>query len=102
VQIAQAAFGQWRLVVRRTQLVGLQAELFPDRRHHTFLVSRAVRLLVADGTPGGSISIPIPLTHPLNCGSGLAPKLVYVVVNDAAGATRRQHRRDAPPEGIPS
>lgn len=30
-----------RLVVRRTRLVGAQAELFPDWRHHAFITDRA-------------------------------------------------------------
>ncbi len=47
-QIAQTEFGQWRLVVRRTRLVGPQAELFPNWRHHAFLTNRTVPLLVAD------------------------------------------------------
>jgi hypothetical protein len=32
-QIAEVSFKGWRLVVRRTRLVGAQAQLFPDWRH---------------------------------------------------------------------
>jgi hypothetical protein len=39
-QIAQTMLGSQRLVVRRTQLVGEQAELFPDRRHFAFITNR--------------------------------------------------------------
>jgi Transposase DDE domain group 1 len=47
-QIAETEFGDWRLVVRRTRLVGAQAELFPDWRYHTFATNRTVPLLIAD------------------------------------------------------
>jgi len=39
--------GDWRLIVRRTRLVGAQAELWPDWRHHTFATNRTVPLLTA-------------------------------------------------------
>jgi Transposase DDE domain group 1 len=39
-QIAQTMLGHQRLIVRRTRLVGAQAELWPDRRHHAFLTNR--------------------------------------------------------------
>src|ERR1700683_838776 len=39
-QIAQTMLGHQRLVVRRTRLVGPQAELWPDWRHHAFLTNR--------------------------------------------------------------
>jgi len=39
-QIAQTMIGQQRLVVRRTRLVGPQAELWPDWRHFAFLTNR--------------------------------------------------------------
>jgi Transposase DDE domain group 1 len=42
------AFGSWRLVVRRTRLIGAQAELFPDWRHHCFATNRTVPALTAD------------------------------------------------------
>ena len=47
-QIAEVPFGPWRLIVRRTRLVGAQAELFPDWRHHCFVTNRVVPALVAD------------------------------------------------------
>jgi len=47
-QVAEVAFGDWRLIVRRTRLVGAQAELFPDWRHHCFVTNRTVPMLVAD------------------------------------------------------
>jgi hypothetical protein len=39
-QIAQTMIGQQRLVVRRTRLVGAQAELWPDWRYFAFLTNR--------------------------------------------------------------
>jgi Transposase DDE domain group 1 len=39
-QIAQTMLGRQRLIVRRTRLVGTQAELWPDWRHHAFLTNR--------------------------------------------------------------
>jgi hypothetical protein len=39
-QIAQTMLGQQRLIVRRTRLVGEQAELWPDWRHFAFLTNR--------------------------------------------------------------
>ena len=47
-QIAETPLGDWRLIVRRTRLVGAQAELFPDWRHHAFATNRTVPTLVAD------------------------------------------------------
>jgi hypothetical protein len=39
-QIAETIYGARRLVVRRTRLVGKQAELWPDWRHFCFLTNR--------------------------------------------------------------
>jgi len=39
-QIAQTMVGQQRLVIRRTRLVGAQAELWPDWRYFPFLTNR--------------------------------------------------------------
>jgi hypothetical protein len=47
-QTAETQLGMWRLIVRRTRLVGQQADLFPDWRHHCFATNRTVPLLVAD------------------------------------------------------
>ena len=47
-QIAETRFGDWRLIVRRTRLIGAQAELWPDWRHHCFLTNRTVPVLIAD------------------------------------------------------
>ena len=47
-QIAETQLGNFRLIVRRTRLVGAQAQLWPDWRHHCFATNRTVPLLTAD------------------------------------------------------
>jgi Transposase DDE domain group 1 len=47
-QIAQTMLGPQRLIVRRTRLVGAQAELWPDWRHHAFLTNRTDPLEVVE------------------------------------------------------
>jgi len=47
-QIAETTLGSWRLIVRRTRLLGAQAELFPDWRHHACATNRTAPTLVAD------------------------------------------------------
>jgi hypothetical protein len=47
-QIAEAMLGDRRLIVRRTRLVGAQAELFPDWRHHPFLTNRTDEIAVVE------------------------------------------------------
>ena len=47
-QIAETTLGAFRLIVRRTRLVGVPAELFPDWRHHCFATNRTLPILVAD------------------------------------------------------
>jgi hypothetical protein len=39
-QIAETVYGARRLIVRRTRLLGAQAELWPDWRHFAFLTNR--------------------------------------------------------------
>jgi hypothetical protein len=47
-QIAKTRLKGWRLIVRRTRLLGAQADLFPNWRHHCFVTNRTVPTLVAD------------------------------------------------------
>jgi hypothetical protein len=47
-QVAETQLKGFRLIVRRTRLIGKQAELFPDWRHHAFATNRSVPALVAD------------------------------------------------------
>ncbi len=43
-QIAETKLADWRLIVRRTRLLGAQAELFPDWRHHAFATNQTAAL----------------------------------------------------------
>ena len=45
-QIAETVLKGFRLIVRRTRLVGAQAELWPDWRHHAFATNRNTPTLV--------------------------------------------------------
>ena len=47
-QVAETQLGGFRLIVRRTRLIGAQAELFPDWRYHCFATNRTIPTLVAD------------------------------------------------------
>jgi hypothetical protein len=47
-QIAETTAGGQRLVVRRTRLVGAQAELWPDWRHFAFITNRTESLEVVE------------------------------------------------------
>jgi hypothetical protein len=47
-QIAESVLGGQRLIVRRTRLVGAQAELFPDWRHFPFLTNRTEPIAVVE------------------------------------------------------
>jgi len=48
-QIAETVHGGRRLVVRRTRLLGAQAELWPDWRHFCFITNRAEELGLVEG-----------------------------------------------------
>jgi hypothetical protein len=47
-QIAETVHGQRRLIVRRTRLLGAQAELFPDWRHFAFLTNRTEEITTVE------------------------------------------------------
>src|SRR4051812_21845118 len=47
-QIAETAYGQRRLIVRRTRLLGAQAELFPDWRHFAFVTNRTEEITIVE------------------------------------------------------
>jgi len=47
-QIAETTHGGRRLIVRRTRLVGPQAELFPDWRHFAFITNRSEDIAVVE------------------------------------------------------
>jgi hypothetical protein len=46
--VAETYLKGWRLIVRRTRLVGKQADLFPDWRYHAFATNRTVPTITAD------------------------------------------------------
>src|SRR4051794_4272297 len=47
-QIAETTVGERRLVVRRTRLIGAQAELWPDWRHFAFITNRTEPLEIVE------------------------------------------------------
>jgi len=47
-QIAETTYGGRRLIVRRTRLIGPQAELWPDWRHFAFITNRTDDLAVVE------------------------------------------------------
>ncbi len=47
-QIAETVYGDRRLIVRRTRLVGAQAELFPDWRHFAMITNRTDELALVE------------------------------------------------------
>jgi len=47
-QIAETTYGARRLIVRRTRLLGVQAELWPDWRHFCFLTNRTDDIAVVE------------------------------------------------------
>ena len=47
-QIAEATYGGRRLIVRRTRLVGPQAELWPDWRHFAFITNRTEDIAIVE------------------------------------------------------
>ena len=47
-QIAETIYGERRLIVRRTRLLGAQAELFPDWRHFAFITNRTDDIAIVE------------------------------------------------------
>jgi hypothetical protein len=47
-QIAETTYADRRLIVRRTRLLGAQAELFPDWRHFAFITNRTDDLAIVE------------------------------------------------------
>jgi hypothetical protein len=47
-QIAETTYGERRLIVRRTRLVGAQAELFADWRYFAFITNRSHEIAVVE------------------------------------------------------
>ncbi len=47
-QIAETTYGERRMIVRRTRLIGDQAELWPDWRHFPFLTNRTENVMIVE------------------------------------------------------
>lgn len=47
-QIAETSYGGRRLIVRRTRLLGAQAELWPDWRHFAFITNRGEEIAIVE------------------------------------------------------
>ena len=47
-EVAETTYRDMRLVVRRTRLVGAQAQLFPDWRHHAFVTDQTGNQVTLD------------------------------------------------------
>jgi hypothetical protein len=47
-QIAETVYGARRLIVRRTRLIGPQAELWPDWRHFAFITNRTEEIALVE------------------------------------------------------
>jgi hypothetical protein len=47
-QIAETLYGGRRLIIRRTRLLGAQAQLWPDWRHFAFITNRAEEIAVVE------------------------------------------------------
>jgi hypothetical protein len=69
-EIAEGALGERRLVVRRTRLLGAQAELFPDWRYHAFITNRGEPLLLVEADHRRHAQIELAIRD-LKEGSGL-------------------------------
>jgi hypothetical protein len=69
-QIAESTLSGRRLVVRRTRLVGAQAELFPDWRHHAFITDRSESLELVESEHRRHAQIELAIRD-LKEGSGL-------------------------------
>ena len=69
-QIAEGSLAGRRLVIRRTRLVGAQAELFPDWRHHAFISDRPEPLTEVEADHRRHAQIELAIRD-LKQGSGL-------------------------------
>jgi Transposase DDE domain group 1 len=48
-QIAETTYGGRRLIVRRTRLLGAEAQLWPDWRHFAFITNRTEDIVIVEG-----------------------------------------------------
>jgi len=69
-QVAETTYKGNRLIVRRTRLIGAQAELWPDWRHHAFVTDRAGGAVELDADHRGHAVIELAIRD-LKEGAGL-------------------------------
>jgi hypothetical protein len=69
-QVAEAALGRDRLIVRRTRITGAQEALFPDWRHHAFVTDRAGGPVALDADHRAHAVVELAIRD-LKAGSGL-------------------------------
>jgi hypothetical protein len=69
-EIAESTLSDRRLIVRRTRLVGAQAELFPDWRYHAFITDRGEPLALVEAEHRRHAQIELAIRD-LKEGSGL-------------------------------
>jgi hypothetical protein len=72
-QVAETTYGGNRFIVRRTRLVGAQAELFPDWRHHGLVTDRIGGMLELEADHSRHAVVELAIRD-LKEGSGL-PRL---------------------------
>jgi Transposase DDE domain group 1 len=69
-QLAETSFKGDRLIVRRTRLIGAQAELWPDWRHHAFVSNRKEEAVALDADHRNHAVVELAIRD-LKEGSGL-------------------------------
>jgi hypothetical protein len=72
-QIAQTVLGHQRLIIRRTRLVGAQAELWPDWRHFAFLTNRTDPIELVEAEHRQHAVVELAIRDPQGSGVGALP-----------------------------
>jgi hypothetical protein len=72
-QIAETVLGGRRLIVRRTRLVGVQAELFPDWRHFPFATNRSEPIALVEAEHRQHAVVERVIRHPATTRSHTPP-----------------------------
>ena len=70
-QVAETMLGERRLIVRRTRLIGPQAQLWPDWRHHAFVTDRPGDAVTLDADHRAHAVVELAIRD-LKAGAGLA------------------------------
>ncbi len=72
-QIAETVYGERRLIVRRTRLLGAQAELWPDWRHFCFITNRDEDILLVEAESSPTSKTKRSRTSPPDSSTPTAP-----------------------------